>query len=44
MWLKELYDVMVNTLLDLGRSREETQHLIEEHDKFEKTAQVCKLI
>ena len=38
--MKELCEVMVNTQTDLGRDVEETQHLIEEHEKFEKTAKV----
>ena len=42
VWLNELYDVMVNTQLDLGRSQEEIHNLIMEHDKFEKTAKVSR--
>lgn len=40
MWMKELCDVMINTQTDLGRNEEETQHLLDEHQKFEKTANV----
>ena len=38
--MKDLCEVMLNTQMDLGRNKEETSHLIEEHEKFENTAVV----